>query len=89
VSWLGAAPVDKIGRGLVTPEGASRFTNWISYVGLRAFPGAKMPVRLLRTTRIAGALGRANVLLAAGLAAYDVTSIALCSAGLEDYQIAQ
>lgn len=85
-SWFGALPIEKAARGLPVIMGASKYTNLISYTGFKLAPGLKIGTRILGTTRLAGIVGRANVLLAAGLAAYDATSIALCAVGLQDYQ---
>lgn len=53
----------------------------MSYFGLKAFPGLKIGTQILGTNRVFGLLGRANLAVAAGLAAYDITSIALCGGG--------
>jgi len=80
-SFLGAVPLDKRARGLPVLPGASRYTNPISLYGNRLLGGAKAGFKVLGTKRIALIVGRANVLTAAGFAAYDITSIGLCAAG--------
>lgn len=72
----GLLPVPKkLARLLVTP-GASDRTNVVSYGGHLLFRGANLPYKVLGTNRIFGIVGRANILVAGGLAAYDIHQIA-------------
>ncbi|HEX2205847.1 MAG TPA: RHS repeat-associated core domain-containing protein [Longimicrobium sp.] len=80
VSWLGAMPIDKQAHGLRVLPGASTHTNLISYIGIKHFRGVKAGGRYLGSARLFGVLGRANLLIGAGLLAYDVTSIGMCMA---------
>jgi RHS repeat-associated protein len=73
-----AIPIYKPWAGLPIVGRASRFTNALSLLGHYYFRGDKMSFKLLGTNRAFGAAGRANVVAGAGVAAYDMTSIALC-----------
>lgn len=74
---VGAAPIPKRLFRIPVVGNASSVTNPISHFGLRVFPNLKSPVRLLGSNRVFGIAGRANILLATGLASYDATSILL------------
>jgi RHS repeat-associated protein len=76
-----ASTVSKTASGLPRAGGGSAYTNALSYFGLRQFPGLKIGTQILGTNRVFGLLGRANLALGVGLAAYDVTSIGMCTAG--------
>jgi len=77
LSYSGALPIPKAPFGGVFP-GTSPVTNPISAVRFLS-PTARSSVRVFGTRSLFGMVGRANVLLAAGLLAYDATSIALCT----------
>jgi hypothetical protein len=78
VSYLGALPIPKSWLGVPRLPGTSAVTNPISAARF-VLPEAALSGKFLGTTSLYGAAGRANVLLAAGFAAYDVTSLGLCT----------
>jgi RHS repeat-associated protein len=79
-SWTGMAPLSKRWLGVPVAEGASEFTNPISYFGLKFFPGLKIGRQILGTNRVFGLIGRANIVLGTALLAYDAISIGVCVA---------
>jgi RHS repeat-associated protein len=80
VSWTGMAPLSKAWLGVPVIEGASNYTNVISYLGLKTFPGLKIGRQILGTNRVFGLLGRANIVVGTALLAYDAISIGVCVA---------
>lgn len=77
----GARPaINKAVNELPVVADASAYTNALSYFGLKQFRGLKIGTQILGTNRVFGLLGRANLALGAGLAAYDATSIGMCVA---------
>ena len=79
VTWGAATPLYKPWLNVPVIGNSSAFTNPVSYVGLRHFPGTKMGVRVLGTNRVFGLAGRANVFVAGGLALYDAVSVWGCA----------
>jgi hypothetical protein len=83
-TFLGAAPVDKRAAGYAVAEGASPFTNLISHLGHKLAPGWKFGKQTLGSNRVFGVLGRANIVVAAGVGAFDATRAAMCVASDEE-----
>jgi len=87
LSAAGAIPLEKIKLGYKVHPYSSPYTNPISHFGHKFFPRAKLPAGTLvariaknsvSTVRIFGVIGRVNPFIAAGLAIFDVVSIASC-----------
>lgn len=81
-SEIGGIPLPKrwLGIPLAGGEGISKFTNLISYVPFKLGIRANTGLQILGSGRVFGVLGRLNAPVAAVLAAYDATSIAICVA---------
>jgi hypothetical protein len=76
---VGAIPISKQALGVPRLPGSSPYTNPISAFGYKAFPrGARLPVRVLGTTRAFGVVGRLNPYVGAALLAYDAYQIGSC-----------
>ncbi len=82
-SEIGGIPLPKrlLGIPLAGGEGVSKFTNLISYVPFKLGIRANTGLQILGSGRVFGVLGRLNAPVAAALAAYDIASIAICTAG--------
>ncbi|MCG8360295.1 MAG: RHS repeat-associated core domain-containing protein, partial [Kiloniellales bacterium] len=74
----GATPVYKPAIGLPVLSGASRYTNPISLIGHVTSTNPKLGTKVLGTGRVFGILGRANIVLGAGLLTYDTVAITDC-----------
>lgn len=79
VSEIGALPIPKSLVGVPVIGNSSTVTNAISLIPHKLGIRANMSTRILGTTRVFGALGRANVFVGAGLLAWDAASIAICA----------
>ncbi len=80
VVFGGALPLSKRALHIPIIGSSSRYTNPISYFGLKVFPGIKVGRQMLGSNRVFGVLGRANIYLAAALLTYDIISIGRCVA---------
>jgi RHS repeat-associated protein len=79
ISGVGATPLYKPWLNLpVVGPGASRFTNVLSYIGLKLFPGATVGRQILGSARLFGILGRANIATGSVLLTIDLLQIGLC-----------
>lgn len=81
-SELGAVPLPKkwVGVPLAGGPKVSRFTNPISYIPFKLGISLNTGKQILGSGRVFGVLGRLNAPIGAALLAYDVASIAICTA---------
>jgi hypothetical protein len=82
---VGAILVSKAMLGFPVVANASTVTNVLNGVGTKLLPeavtGFRIGTRILGSARLLTIAARANGVLSVGLLAYDVASIAMCTAG--------